>query len=324
MNPASLPPLSTPADITESSRNRIKRFAILSLILIAGFATTLVDLFRYCLEEDLFSYVLLIPVVSGYLISIHRKNLDLGYSRATAATVVLAAVSLLFLVFSFLQTGPPGEAQVTAMSLRVLAFVSAWIAVAVWVLGGRVMSALAFPAAFLIFMAPLPPALLECIETGLQHASAEVTAWLFPLLEIPNFRTGLTFQLPNVTIEVAPECSGIRSTLVLFITSLVAGYLLLERPWQRAALALLVIPLGILRNAVRIVTLGWLCTHHGPEMIHSAIHHRGGPYFFALSLVPLLAMLLAFRYFGKRKRPEKDKEPDSPAANVVHPEKPLE
>ena len=113
---------------------------------------------------------------------------------------------------------------------------------------------------------------------------------------------GLAFQLPNVTIEVAPECSGIRSSLVLFITSLVAGHLLLERPWQRALLTLLVIPLGILRNAVRIVTIGWLCTHHGPEMIHSAIHHRGGPFFFAISLVPLLAMLVIFRWLGKRKR----------------------
>jgi exosortase/archaeosortase family protein len=125
---------------------------------------------------------------------------------------------------------------------------------------------------------------------------------LFQLLEIPNHRMGLAFQLPNVAIEVAPECSGIRSSLVLFITSLVAGYLLLESPWQRAALTLLVIPLGILRNAVRIVTIGWLCTHYGPDMIHSAIHHRGGPVFFAISLVPLLAMLVVFRLLGKRKR----------------------
>jgi exosortase/archaeosortase family protein len=83
------------------------------------------------------------------------------------------------------------------------------------------------------------------------------------------------------------------------ITSLLAGYLYLERPWQRAALAALVIPLGIVRNAFRIVTIGWLCTRHGPEMIDSPIHHRGGPVFFAVSLVPLFVMLILFRKLGK-------------------------
>jgi len=163
------------------------------------------------------------------------------------------------------------------------------------------MRQMAFPAGFLLFMTPLPPMAVQWIETGLQHASAEVSGWLFVLADIPFFRTGLSFQLPNVTLEVAPECSGIRSTLVLFITSLVAGQVLLKRPWQRVLLVALVIPLGILRNAFRITTLGWLCTRYGAEMIHSAIHHRGGPVFFAISLIPLLGMLLLFRMLGKTK-----------------------
>lgn len=292
--------------IPEPFRKRLRLFAGASFFLLAAYSTTLLGLFRYCMEEDLFSYILLVPVVSGYLIAIQRQNLEYRHTPAVALTIALGALSLFFFTSSFLQAGAPAQAEVTTLSLRVLAFVSGWVALALWILGGRLMSQLAFPAAFLLFMTPLPPVVLEWIETGLQHASAEVTAWLFPLLDIPNYRVGLTFQLPNVTIEVAPECSGIRSSLVLFITSLVAGHLLLERPWQRAALTLLVIPLGILRNAVRIVTLGWLCTHHGPEMIHSAIHHRGGPYFFVLSLIPLLAMLVMFRLLGKRKQPADD------------------
>lgn len=305
--------LSTQPHISETFRKRLRIFAVASCVLIAAYASTLWDLFRYCMAEDLFSYILLVPVVSGYLIAIQRSNLERRHSPALTATIVLGALSLLLLAASFLPSGNPDEAEVTTLALRILAFVSAWSAIGTWTLGGRVMSALTFPVAFLVFMAPLPPVVLEWIETGLQHASAEVVAWFFPLLDIPNFRTGLAFQLPNVSIEVAPECSGIRSTLVLFITSLVAGHLLLERPWQRAALTLLVIPLGILRNAVRIATLGWLCTHYGAEMIHSAIHHRGGPYFFALSLIPLLAMLVIFRLSGKRKRLKEAGNPPIPA-----------
>jgi exosortase/archaeosortase family protein len=108
---------------------------------------------------------------------------------------------------------------------------------------------------------------------------------------MPFLRAGQIFQLPNITLEVAQECSGIRSSLVLFITSILAANLFLNTTWRRLALVAIVIPLGILRNGFRILVIGLLCVHVGPQMIHSVIHRRGGPLFFVLSLVPLLLFL---------------------------------
>lgn len=289
------------SSIPKPFQSRLRLFAIGSILLIAAFSITLVDLVGYCLREDLFSYILLIPFVTGFLISCCRDELEMTHTPARGLATGLGALAGLFLMFSFFT----GDSEIHVLALRTLAFVFGWITIAFWTLGGRFMRGIAFPAAFLLFMTPLPPELVESIERGLQHASAEFSSWLFPLADIPFFRTALTFQLPNITIEVAPECSGIRSTLVLFITSLVAGKLLLDKPWHRAVLTLLVIPLGIFRNAFRIVTLGWLCTHYGPDMIHSPIHHRGGPVFFAISLLPLLAMLVIFRKLGNHTAPRK-------------------
>jgi len=116
------------------------------------------------------------------------------------------------------------------------------------------------------------------------------------------FREGLRFHLPGIVIEVAKECSGIHSTLVLFVTSLLAGHLFLRSQWKKAVLALAVVPLGIARNGFRIFTISWLCVHVGPAMIDSPIHHRGGPIFFTLSLVPFLALLFVLRKSeGRRK-----------------------
>lgn len=50
------------------------------------------------------------------------------------------------------------------------------------------------------------------------------------------------------------------------------------------------------------MTIGWLCIEYGPEMVHSPIHHRGGPVFFGLSLVPLFMLLFIFRRWDKRQR----------------------
>jgi exosortase len=122
-------------------------------------------------------------------------------------------------------------------------------------------------------------------------ASADVSAAFFRMTGTPMLRDGNVFALPGIVIQVAQECSGIRSSWVLFITSLVASHLLLRSSWRRVALVAFVIPLGIVRNAFRILVIGLLCVHIGPEMADSAIHHQGGPLFFVLSLGPLFLLL---------------------------------
>jgi exosortase C (VPDSG-CTERM-specific) len=149
----------------------------------------------------------------------------------------------------------------------------------------------AFPLGFLIFMVPLPVAWVDVIEGFLQHRSASAAATLFRLYGTRFFRDQTYFQLPGINLEVAPECSGIRSSLALLITSIVAGYLFLESPVKRTVLALAVIPLAIIRNGFRVFVIGELCVHMGPEMIDSPIHRRGGPVFFVLSLVPFFLLL---------------------------------
>ena len=79
---------------------------------------------------------------------------------------------------------------------------------------------------------------------------------------------------------------------MLFITSLLASHLFLESPWRRIVLVAFVIPLGIVRNGFRILVIGLLCVHVGPQMIDSVIHRRGGPLFFVLSLVPLFLLVV--------------------------------
>jgi len=104
-------------------------------------------------------------------------------------------------------------------------------------------------------------------------------------------RHGTLFELPGIVLRVAQECSGIRSSWVLFITSLLASHVFLRTRWRSVVLVAFVIPLGILRNGFRILVIGLLCVHVGPHMIDSTIHHQGGPLFFALSLVPLSLLL---------------------------------
>jgi exosortase/archaeosortase family protein len=72
----------------------------------------------------------------------------------------------------------------------------------------------------------------------------------------------MVVEFTGVTIEVAKECSGIRSSLAMIITSVVAGYPILPPPgWRRIVLCLAVVPIPMFKNAIRISTITLLAIY---------------------------------------------------------------
>lgn len=284
-------------------RPRGKALAVWVLLLVIGFAKPLYDLARFALPDELYSHILLIPFISLYLIWLQRRNLALDSqpTRGLAVIPLLVGFATLAAYGLMVRSGwkPKTEDYLALMTLAFLSFLAGGTCL---FLGRQTLRTVAFPAAFLVFMVPFPIFVREGIESFFQRGSAEVAHALFTLSGMPVFRQGMSFQLPGFSLQVAPECSGIHSSLVLFITSLLAGYLLLNSPWKRATLTLAVIPLAFLRNGLRIVTVGQLCVHVSPDMINSYIHRRGGPVFFVLSLIPFFLLLLCLRKLGSRTK----------------------
>jgi exosortase C (VPDSG-CTERM-specific) len=234
----------------------------------------------------------LIPFVSAYLFYLRRDQLPKNYAIDLPLAVVSLAAGLGVLAFTYwLDFTGRAPAENDRLALLTLSFLCCLAAGGFFFLGRAWMRAAAFPLAYLIFMVPMPNAMKDALETASKYASAEVANLLFHLSGTPFLRAGLVFQLPNITIEVAQECSGIRSSWVLLMTSILAANLFLKTGWRRFALVVFVIPLAILRNGFRILVIGLLCVNVGPQMIDSIIHRRGGPVFFVLSLIPFLLVL---------------------------------
>ena len=279
--------------LPRSERLRIAGWASWILFGTLAFVQPLVALIRYASENSLNSHDPLVPVVTAYLLFIQRKTLPAASRSSIVGTLLLILASVTTLWAAIGVDGRLSDND--ALSLQTLAYVCFVAAGGFLFMGARWMAAAAFPMAFLIFMVPLPDAAVRSLELASVQASADVAAWFFSITGTPAFRNGVVFKLPTIVIEVARECSGIRSSWVLFITSLVASHMLLTSTWRRAVLVAFVIPLGIVRNGFRILVIGLLCVHIGPDMIDSVIHHRGGPIFFALSLIPLFLLLIWLR-----------------------------
>jgi len=278
---------------------RRRRLTVYLIILTLLFVQPLARLILLAAQSSLQSYILLVPLISGYLLFLRRERLLTVYRTSAVGAVLLGASGTAALVLAIAWHKSLNANDV--LTLMVFAYVNALAAGGFLFLGSRWMRAAAFPISFLIFMIPLPDAMVSWLENASATASAEAAAMYFNLLGTPLVRHGRVFELPGVVLQVAQECSGIHSSLVLFITSLIAGQLFLKSWWGRIAMAAFVIPLGILRNGFRILIIGLLCVHIGPEMINSRIHRHGGPIFFALSLIPLVLVLIWLRRRESKK-----------------------
>jgi exosortase C (VPDSG-CTERM-specific) len=283
------------SESTSPTHRKTWRFwsgACFAIVLLAAFAQPLLALINYAAGSKLYSYILLVPFVSAYLLYLRRDQLPKKYVIDLPLSILSLAIGLGVLAFTYwLDFVGQRPSDNDRLVLLTLSFLCCLAAGGFFFFGRGWMRSAAFPLAYLIFMVPMPDAMADALETASKYASAEVTNLLFHLSGTPFLRAGLIFQLPNIAIEVAQECSGIRSSWVLLMTSILAANLFLKTRWRRFALVVFVIPLAILRNGFRILVIGLLCVNVGPQMIHSLIHRRGGPLFFTLSLIPFFLVL---------------------------------
>ena len=285
-------------DLPRPQRSRVGGCAGFVIFLMLLFIQPLTRLILYASRSNLDSYIVLVPFITAYLLYLQRGRPAIAYRTSIGGTVAVGGIGIVAAAAAIEWRGSLSIND--GLALMALAFVSFVAAGGFLFFGSKWMASKAFPVAFLIFMVPLPDASVNWLEKASVLASAEAAALFFNLTGTPLARQGTVFELPGIVLRVAQECSGIRSSLVLFIVSLLASHLFLKTRWRRVVLVAFVIPLGILRNGFRILVIGLLCVNVGPHMIDSPIHHQGGPLFFALSLVPLSLLLWWLRRQEKR------------------------
>jgi exosortase C (VPDSG-CTERM-specific) len=269
----------------------------------------LYDLARFAIQSDLYSHIILLPFIGLYLVWLKRHELAIWStpSRKIAIIPVFLGVGILAGFYAFEHVNwLPHAGDLASMTL---AFLMLFWGGCFFFFGLATLRVVNFPLLFLLFIVPFPESLQQQLQTFLQVGSAAAAHLFFLISSTPVIQQGTAFQLPGFSFEVAPECSGIHSSLVLFMTGLVAAHLLLRNFWAKALLVLFVVPLAIIRNGIRIFIIGQLCVHVGPDMIHSYIHRRGGPIFFAASLIPFFLLLFFLMKIESNKHRSSVRQP---------------
>lgn len=269
-------------------------FVVCALPLIA-FARLSEILMHLVLNDQTFSHAPLIPLISVVLVYLNRSSI----LREVSLNWILGT-PFLSVGFGLMAAARVDLWQLTLhnqLSLFALGLVLVWVGAFAFCFGEQPFHAAHFPLAFLSFAIPIPEPILSRTILFLQVGSADCAEMFFRLMSVPYLREDLVFRLPGVAIRVAEECSGIRSSLALLITTVLACHLFLERNTHRILTTSLVVPLAILKNGLRIATLSVLAIYVDPGFLYGNLHHRGGIVFFAIALVPmgLIFMLLRRR-----------------------------
>jgi exosortase len=293
---------TTPMRALVGNSRRHAMFVAFILTSSLAFYKTLSALIRYSLaSSDSSSHIVLIPIISFFLLYLERQRI-FSVTRTSivpGATLALLGILLYWLVnrSSFSQAGN------RQLSLETLCVLLVWMAGFLLCYGFAALRAAAFPLLFLLLMVPLPDVILDRTIFALQSGSTEISYLIFQLVGTPVSRHGFLLSVPGVTIEVAKECSSIRSSIALFITCLLAAHLYLRTTWKKLVFVVLGLLLSVVKNGIRITTLTLLSVYVDPGFLYGRLHRQGGFVFFLIALLILLPVFLWMEKSDKVRKP---------------------
>lgn len=161
--------------------------------------------------------------------------------------------------------------------------------------GKKILRAVTPALAFLVFMIPIPYILYDTVSFPLKLLTSYCAAVSLDALSIPVLREGNLVHLAGTTLEVADACSGIRSLSSLFALGAVFAFIVLKQYWKRALVILLVVPVAVAANTVRVVVTGILAHLFGGPVAEGFFHEYAGLVIFLVSLMLLMGLCLMIR-----------------------------
>lgn len=243
------------------TRNRVPAFAFLYAVSILFCWHPLVVTLGLALTDDAYTHILLILPLSVALIyfdSKHQASKALHIELKPTPRIGVYLLAIALLLGSYARWGMAAAPGDIRLSLSMFALVTWWIGSILISFGARTFQSFLFPLCFLFLLVPIPEFALRWIVESLQQQSAVMARITFQAVGVPVTQDGIILSIPGLNVEVARECSSIRSSEMLVVTTMVLAHLFLRSWWRKVLLVVAAIPISVVKNGLRIFTIAEL------------------------------------------------------------------
>jgi exosortase len=271
---------------------RLPAFVIFVAVSLVLWWNALASTFALASQDEEYTHLLLIVPISVALLLLDWRPPESSSRTSLLAAFLMVLALLVNLTANSNSFSLPADWQLT---IKMFSLVIWWGAAFAACFGVAAFLRQIFPLLFLFWTIPPPDSWIDWTIRMLQHTSAAAAHVLFWLVLVPVEQRGLFIHIPNLTLQVAPECSSIRSSLILVVTTMVLAHLLLNSPVRKFLLIAASIPLAIAKNGLRIFVLGYLAIHGHPNILTSRLHRQGGIIFFLIALGATALLLWILR-----------------------------
>ena len=239
-------------------------------------------------SRDDYSHGFIVPIIALYFIWVDRKRLR----NLLIQPNILGGLPLTLLGSFMLMIGNIGSV-VIIQELSLIVIIPGLI---LMLLGTRYLMALALPLAYLILMVPILDEVIDKIHWPFQLFSAKMGSTLLKIFDIPFFMRSNYFELPNMTLEVAEECSGVRYLISIIAIGIPLAHFTQRSWWRKIALVITALIIGILSNGVRVAFVVLCAYYYGKNNIHGPFHMFQGLF---VSIVGFIFLFISAWFLSK-------------------------
>jgi exosortase len=274
-----------------NSSTAYSTFGLLVTVSILIWWKVLLITFSLAWTNDAYTHILLIIPISVTLIILDWKKRSLPPVPNIGGGLVLLGLATAIGIGGLRWGRVDVLTGDVRLALEMLSLDLWWLGAVLFCFGSRVFRDWTFPLFFLFWLIPAPKFVTAWAVEFLQQGTASFARVLLAIFGVPATRDGTALSVPGFVVEVAQECSSIRSSMMLLVSSMLMSYLLLRSFWSRSFVIAVAIPLAIAKNGLRVFTLTLLALYVGPTVFKSELHRQGGILFFGIALAVLFEIV---------------------------------
>lgn len=224
------------------------QMGVLILALLVLYTASIMDLLNTLWSDVRISFGLLVPLISGYFVWVKRAELR----RLPIVPSGLAGFLTIGTACFLLVVGRIGG----IIRLEWISLILLIIGLVLGLLGKDFLKAVLFPIIYLLFMVPIFEHPFAPINRQFQLLTSNMGVLILQTLGFPATVDQQYVVFPNIILEVAQDCNGVRYLFSIIVLGIPLSYLNCKGWRARVVLILMAVSIGIIANWLRIVFIG--------------------------------------------------------------------